>query len=623
MSEAKSVALLRLLFGDNRAEWPTADFKNLFVTPTYLSKLEAMRPCFLVGGRGTGKTTSLQSLRYDSMLERLEADGLTFGDQSYLGILVRMNKNRVRAFHGAEASEDQWRKWFAHYFNLITCSEIATLAQWLQDKLGVELSKASINLISQELGLNKSDDLTSLKLEIKSGISKLQLQVNNPTQDLGIICSIAESPLRTFCEVLDQFNLLGDRVIFCCIDEYENLLDYQQAVLNTYIKHAEPPLSYKIGVRKNGLRNRQTLDGHDVLRVPDDCLEIEIADEGFDYFAKAVAELRLKYAASEGAPVADNLRDFLEELSLTEEASLLGAERIADAVLSELKGTPLYETFSKKPKSEVYFLKFWQESEGTPIPELAQAWKDNETEWKTRIGNYGYASLFWLSKGRKGVRIRKYYCGERTLLSLAAGNIRYFLELIDTAIGNELEGSQEHSGRLRISAKSQTIAAREVGKRRLNQLEGLADHGVQLKRLVLAVGKVFFELAREPNGKTPEVTSFVLSGTAADIEKLGVLLQEGVGHLAFESDPRTKSTSNLEVRDDEYRLHRIFSAFFEISHRKKRRMTVDAGHLLNVLESQPSKVISTLLDDRPQTAEDELPEQLALFSAFYDSGNKK
>lgn len=417
--------------------------------------------------------------------------------------------------------------------------------------------------------------------------------------------------------------MLDNRVIFCCIDEYENLLDYQQAILNTYIKHAEPPLSYKVGVRKNGLRNRQTLDGQDLLRVPDDCLEIEIADEGFDFFAKAVAELRLKYAQGVGAQISDNLRDFLQELSLADEAVVLGADRVATAVLDELKTNKNYGYFSQKSQAELSFLKYWQQSEGGSLEELANDWFENEAEWKTRLGNHGYASLFWLSKGRKGARIRKYYCGERTLLSLAAGNIRYFLELIDTAIGYQLDEEGATQQPLIISAKSQTLAAREVGKRRLNQLEGLADHGVQLKRLVLAIGKVFFELAREPSGKTPEVTSFVLSGNQSETAKIHCLLQEGVGHLAFESAPRTKSTSSVELRDDEYRLHRIFSAFFEISHRKKRRMSIEASTLISVLEDRPARAISALLDERPQTTEDDLPEQLALFSAFYDDGQKK
>ena len=623
MSEHNSAAVLRQLFGDNRAEWPSANFKDLFVKPAYLGKLEVMRPCFLVGGRGTGKTTALQSLRYDSMLDRLESSGQTFEDQEYLGVLVRMNKNRVRAFAGSGIEEEKWAKLFAHYFNLSVCSEMASLALWLEAKQGLRLQSEHLESITLELGLERCQTVEQLKGLIKKAISSLQLQVNNPMKDLGITLSMAESPLRTFSEAIKSQNLIGDRVIFCCIDEYENLLDYQQAIINTYIKHAEPPLSYKVGVRKNGLRNRQTLDGQDLLRVPDDCLEIEIADEGFEFFAKAVAELRLKYAQGVGARVPDNLRDFLQELSLAEEAVVLGADRVAKSVLEELRSEKHYSYFCQKSEAELSFLKYWQQSEGGTLQELANDWFNNQTEWKTRLGNHGYASLFWLSKGRKGARIRKYYCGERTLLSLAAGNIRYFLELIDTAIGFQLDEEGANQKPLIISAKSQTLAAREVGKRRLNQLEGLADHGVQLKRLVLAIGKVFFELAREPSGKAPEVTSFVLTGEQSETVRIHSLLQEGVGHLAFESDPRTKSTSSVELRDDEYRLHRIFSAFFEISHRKKRRMSIEASTLIRVLEDRPARAISTLLDERPQTTEEDLPEQLALFSAFYDDGQAK
>ncbi|WRH92010.1 hypothetical protein RCC30_26855 [Pseudomonas fluorescens] len=52
-------------------------------------------------------------------------------------------------------------------------------------------------------------------------------------------------------------------------------------------------------------------------------------------------------------------------------------------------------------------------------------------------------------------------------------------------------------------------------------------------------------------------------------------------------------------------------------------MTIDASNLISVLEDRPARAISSLLDDRPQTTEDDLPEQLALFSAFYDDGQPK
>lgn len=621
MSELNSqaqAAILRQLFGDNRAEWPPTSFRDLFVTPTYLTKLEARRPCILVGGRGTGKTTALQSLKFDSCLERLKIAGQSFGDQEYFGFLIRINKNRVRSFHGRDETLD-WGKYFSHYFNLLACDELASLTNWLQQQSGKSLPVEAINAIAVDLGILDFSgvSVTDLSVAIKSQISKLQLKVNNPTSSLEIILSMAESPIRAFVDALEEYGLSDGRVIFCCIDEYENLLDYQQAILNTYIKHAAPPLSYKIGVRKNGLRNRQTLDGQDLLKTPDDYYEIEIADEGFEYFAKQVASVRLKAACASGVPVPEKLSEFLQDLSFSEEAKLLGASRVANTVLQELKDPTALEYFQSKPVHETYFLKYWQASEGSSLANLAKDWIENEREWEVRLGNYGYASLFWLSKGNKGARIRKYYCGERIFLALASGNIRYFLELIDCSVTHELSEGKVFPEKLCISPKAQTLAAREVGERRLNQLEGLADHGVQLKRLVLAIGKVFFELAREPLGKTPEVTSFILSGKADEISKVSDMLGEGVGHLAFEVEPATKLTSRAETREDEYRLHRIFSAFFEISHRKKRRMTFDAQDLIAVLGDNPGRAISSMLEHKTQVEEEDLPEQLALFSAFY------
>ena len=620
-SSVDTFATLRDLFGDNRAEWPTERFRELFVEPAYFRKLEVMRPSILVGGRGTGKSTVLRSLRFDATLERLEAQGRSFGDQEHVGIFVRVNKNRVHAFHGASIDTDIWRKAFAHYFNLLACTELSQLAQWLELRLDETLSSESVRRICRDLAIPEVETTSDLLPHVRDSISTLQIFVNNPESSNPPLFSMAESPLRTFASALSDHGLLEGRIIFCCVDEYENLLDYQQAVLNTYIKHAEPPLSFKVGVRKNGLRTRQTIVESDLLQTPDDYQEIDIANEGFEYFATAVAKLRLSRAKQRGAQVPESLDQFLEGLSFAEEASHLGADSVADKVLEELKENSEVESwFASKPKSETYFLKYWAESEGSAILDLALHWMNNEKSWKDRVNNYGYASLFWLSRGRRGARVRKYYCGARTLLALPAGNIRYFLELIDNSVAHQLKnGSRNPTTPLRISSLAQTRAARDVGQRRLKQLEGLAEHGVELKRLVLAIGKVFFELARRPLGRTPEVTSFVLGGKPADVEKATELLDEGAAYLAFEATPRTKATTEVEMRDDEYRLHPIFCAFFEISHRRKRRLTFDAGDLLYVLK-RPSKAIFSLLDSTSQTKDADLPEQLAFFSSFYEGG---
>ncbi len=617
--------ILRNLFGDNRAEWPPERFRELFVAPAYFKKLETMRPCLLVGGRGTGKTTALRSLRFDATLERLESNDLGFGEQEHLGVFIRMNKNRVHAFQGDALTAEEWKKAFAHYFNLLACSELTELTMWLEKRTGETLSHGALREICRDLAIPEVVTSLELRSALRLAISALQIFVNNPGHSVRPTFSMAEAPLRTFAVALhESAGLTEGRIIFCCIDEYENLLGDQQAVLNTYIKHAEPPLSYKVGVRKNGLRTHQTLEGNDLLRTPDDFEQIDIAQEGFEYFAEAVAALRLNRAREKGVPVPESLAAFLQDLSFADEAAKLGATEVSQKVLEELRADPvLHEAFRARPPSETYFLRYWAESEGADVATLARDWLRNEEVWKNRLNNYGYASMFWLSPGRKGIRIRKYYCGARTFLALPAGNIRYFLELIDSAIAQELdEPDQPITGTLTITPANQTKAARLVGQRRLDQLEGLADHGVELKRLVLAIGKVFFELARQPLGHTPEVTSFVVGGNGEERAKVLELLREGVAYLALEATPRTKATSNHEIRDDEYRLHPIFCAFFEISHRRKRRMTFDAKEMLLLLE-QPSKAISGLLGGAKQSNEADLPEQLALFSTFFEGGADK
>jgi hypothetical protein len=136
-----------------------------------------------------------------------------------------------------------------------------------------------------------------------------------------------------------------------------------------------------------------------------------------------------------------------------------------------------------------------------------------------------------------------------------------------------------------------------------------------LKRLTLGIGKVFFELTRQPLGRVPEPTSFAVTGAPDDVNRIDDLLTEGVVHLAFEATPKTKLTSENEIRDDEYRLHPILAPFFEMSHRRKRRINLRAD-LLILLQSSPRKALSEMLDI-PQTPADELPEQMTFFSGFY------
>jgi AAA+ superfamily predicted ATPase len=53
------------VFGSYKAEWLRERVFDYFTAPDYLPELVTARPCVLLGGRGTGKTTVLKGLSYE------------------------------------------------------------------------------------------------------------------------------------------------------------------------------------------------------------------------------------------------------------------------------------------------------------------------------------------------------------------------------------------------------------------------------------------------------------------------------------------------------------------------------------------------------------------------------
>src|ERR1700722_10640623 len=128
-------------FGQYRAEWLNQALFSLFAKPAYYPELETPRPCVLVGGRGTGKTTVLRCLSYDGRYQLEGSNRDNVPNWPYYGFYHRINTNRVTAFSGEELSQEQWIRAFAHYVNLLLCGQIFEFLSWyyelfpLADKL--------------------------------------------------------------------------------------------------------------------------------------------------------------------------------------------------------------------------------------------------------------------------------------------------------------------------------------------------------------------------------------------------------------------------------------------------------------------------------------------------------
>ena len=403
------------LFGSYKAEWLQERIFELFTEPAYFPDLVTSRPCMLVGGRGTGKTTVLRCLSYEGRYALSERRDSAIATWDYFGFYYRVNTNRVTAFQGPELEETTWTRLFGHYVNLLLCGQVVEFLSWY----GRRVSNApSLNVqdclrISESLGADRSTRLSELAASVDVLRVKFEAFINNIASVRLPLLSLQGAPVDELMRAVDdlpQFN--GKRFCFL-IDEYENLLDNQQVVLNTLIKHASNTYTFKVGVRELGWRKRTTLNANEQLVSPADYIRINIAERligtRFEEFARNVCNARIQRLKVH-QPLPD-IAIALFGLSEEKEAEFLGVEAVVGKTRDEVKAwtkrhsRPVFDT---SPLA-LFFIDFWARGKHIPIADAISDMQADPDKWQERFENYKHAILFEIHKGKRG--IRKYYCG--------------------------------------------------------------------------------------------------------------------------------------------------------------------------------------------------------------------
>lgn len=622
------------LFGKYRAEWLEEEDElfELFKEPAYFPDLTTPNPCFLVGGRGTGKTTVLRCMAYQGQfaLSRYQADSIS--KWLYYGMYYRIDTNKVTAFKGEELSEDRWVRIFAHYFNLSLCDLVFKFLDWyeLHCEESIELGEVACRKIGRTLHFTNAKTNHDLKAQIEDSILDIEGYVNNVADEQRPLLSMQTSPINTLMEAVRKLPQFKKKKLFFLLDEYENFVDYQQRVVNTFIKHSGQLYSFKIGMRELGWRCRTTLQENEQLISPADYRRIDISEslEGgkFKKFALNVCNLRLSRLQANIGTIKD-IRNLLPALSADEEAQLLGIDKLIEPIKRKLKqGLPTKDSSKLEGYTplEIYFLQFRANSQNMPIEDVFYASISNATKWKEQFENYKHALLFSIRKHVSG--INKYYSGWDVFTQLASSNIRYLLQLVEKSIIDHLY--KERSLTKPISPKVQTEAAQNVGRNYLSELEGLSVHGAHLTKLLLGLGRVFQVMARDIVGHAPEVNQFHLTDTSINDEAfldldqertVKPLLTSAVMHLALIRSTGNKLGDPADTKDYDYMVHPIYSAFFVFSHRRKRKMLLTGSQLLGLVDNPKQTIREILLNHNREEEKMPLPEQLRLFETYYGS----
>jgi hypothetical protein len=172
------------------------------------------------------------------------------------------------------------------------------------------------------------------------------------------------------------------------------------------------------------------------------------------------------------------------------------------------------------------------------------------------------------------------FTGFSVLTLMSRGNARYFLELVHRIFRAH---NDYPDGELPVVPTAiQARAVRDASEAILNTISGHGTYGPRLFAMASCLGSIFRELHRTERQSETEVSHFTLASS----ERSGVLATylaeaEKWSVLFVSKETKMKSAGNIAF---DYVLNPIFSAYYQISFRKKRSLSLTARDLLLMLD---------------------------------------
>lgn len=241
---------------------------------------------YIIGGKGSGKTHLMRYFSSSAQLLRNKKNELNgIKSDGYYGIYFQSSSLHGSRFDNLNIPQDQIDRLFSYSFDL-------WLAGLFLDSL-IRL-KEEDNFFDNEMQFckdiidifQKNDDMQGIKniVELKYCIDKISRKIDYEINNSLFKTSINVEILTNYGDLifgipiaLRKYSSYFKNVNFLYLaDELENISFNQQKYINTLIREKKDPVTFRIGVRKHGMKtyeimgsNESNKEGHefDVLRL--------------------------------------------------------------------------------------------------------------------------------------------------------------------------------------------------------------------------------------------------------------------------------------------------------------------------------------------------------------------
>lgn len=610
----------------NRTEEFGLDVWSSYVIPLYFPQLglnEARKSCVLEGGRGCGKTALLRYLSFQSQFspnrEKIPSEALRT-----IGLYLKADTQYFSGFIGNGLEERKWQDIFEHALCLALSEQIICSIRTLN------CNSARLNEYGQINKLNFTDavqgyansvvpaDLESFDKWIRHQRQTLSRWFKNYDFDQPPTLL----PLREFLgalieEIRSKLGYMSNTVFTVYIDEYENLLDYQQKFLNTLIKGGEPPLIFHVAMKPNGMRTRCTIGTESIQETADfRLLNLDdLLQPTFHLFAAELFFFRL--IGETGLPEAQTpiALEQLRSVSSLDVRSNDKAyqQRVFNEVERILPGLRNGEIAELVLKENTPSLRRWQKivEEGLKFQNSSLTAHNFLDRDFSEASVVCAALLHQRSKTASDIlaefeKLRKYlpsnftkgewihhlligtllliylplrqrpcpiYAGFNAFIKLSGTNVRYFLELCHLSIGTIFP--QNSLLEFSVPIDTQAEAAFRASRKFREEVASCGNNGGRLLALVNLLGKLFRLSQGRYSQSESERTHFSILDEEISVQAREVLSEAIKWSILFET-PETKVKAN-RYESSEYILNPIYAPFFGLSYNKGRKLELQSG----------------------------------------------
>lgn len=610
-------------FREYRAEQMGPDLWKMYV-PGPFGGLLTSHPLVLEGGRGSGKTMIFLCNSWKQQVRSAAASGRSLfslvNPPEFLGIYYKVDTGFVTSMRGGD--QENWIGVFNTYLGVSIIRELLEFLQLASTK-GLVNEPDLVGAMTQLSGsVGSGDTVASVRKGISfcdSVLDAVEKVVNGPSGAAAVQGTVAGRLVSSFVNRLLGVPQLSNARFRIFIDEYETLLEYQQRVVNTLIKHSDTTVVYNIGMRPKGMKTQLTLSDTEIIQDPHDyrLFRIEFIldpEDDKDYkelylgLLREISRRRFdKIAESMGQRVENDVEFYLGRYDVDSEIARIIDSRAEPPFLGRLVDVIRRYADAGDPAQATKLLA----EEPSPLlarlhlclllrheryrPSLQNLISEYQSYKQGVVGRYSE----WLNNTKLGLvfllaheyKKEKLYYGFDVFTMLSSGVVRYFLELCERSFDFALMDGFSWSMPRGISPEEQTSAARFVSRYKIRDITGYAPYGRELRTFVQGLGLVFENLHHNPNTTLgePEPNHFCADDFSIS-ERSKEILNSAVMWAVLQDRQPTKQKASLPKEMVDYHLNHIYCPYYGISYRSKRKIELSRDQLEGLLAGDQPQV---------------------------------